>query len=89
MLNAEKRSQPEPGLRSASSRDWPEKRGPVGLVKTRAEALQPSPEQRSLLQRLGLSTPAQLLSHRLPRPPSGIAEERVRGEVVNFYLPLA
>ena len=34
------------------------------------QPLQPSPEQRSLLQRLGLSTPAQLLSHRLPRPPS-------------------
>lgn len=33
------------------------------------QPLQPTPEQRVLLQRLGLSTPAQLLSHRLPRPP--------------------
>jgi hypothetical protein len=34
------------------------------------QPLQPTPEQRSLLQRLGLSTPAQLLCHRLPRPPN-------------------
>ena len=34
------------------------------------QPLQPTAVQRSLLQRLGLSTPAQLLSHRLPRPPS-------------------
>jgi transposase len=34
------------------------------------QPLQPTPQQRALLQRLGLSTPAQLLSHRLPRPPS-------------------
>ena len=34
------------------------------------QPLQPTAEQRRLLQRLGLSTPAQLLSHRLPRPPS-------------------
>jgi transposase len=33
------------------------------------QPLQPTLEQRVLLQRLGLSTPAQLLSHRLPRPP--------------------
>ena len=33
------------------------------------QPLQPTAAQRSLLQRLGLSTPAQLLSHRLPRPP--------------------
>ncbi len=33
------------------------------------QPLQPTSEQRALLQRLGLSTPAQLLSHRLPRPP--------------------
>lgn len=33
------------------------------------QPLQPTAEQRSLLQRLGLSTPAQLLRHRLPRPP--------------------
>jgi transposase len=33
------------------------------------QPLQPTPEQRALLQRLGLATPAQLLSHRLPRPP--------------------
>jgi len=33
------------------------------------QPLQPTAEQRLLLQRLGLSTPAQLLSHRLPRPP--------------------
>lgn len=32
--------------------------------------LQPTTQQRSLLQRLNLSTPAQLLSHRLPRPPT-------------------
>jgi len=34
------------------------------------QPLQPTAIQRSLLQRLGLSTPAQLLSHRLPRPPT-------------------
>jgi transposase len=34
------------------------------------QPLQPTAEQRRLLQRLGLSTPAQLLSHRLSRPPS-------------------
>jgi len=34
------------------------------------QPLQPTAVQRSLLQRLGLSTPAQLLSHRLPRPPT-------------------
>jgi transposase len=33
------------------------------------QPLQPTAEQRMLLQRLGLSTPAQLLSQRLPRPP--------------------
>ena len=33
------------------------------------QPLQPTPEQRALLQRLGLSTPAQLLSRRLPRSP--------------------
>jgi transposase len=33
------------------------------------QPLQPTPEQRALLQRLGLSTPAQLLRHHLPRPP--------------------
>lgn len=33
------------------------------------QPLQPTPEQRALLQRLGLSTPAQILSQRLPRPP--------------------
>lgn len=44
------------------------------LLVTRTSAgrmvqpLQPTPEQRTLLQRLGLSTPAQLLSRRLPRP---------------------
>lgn len=32
--------------------------------------LQPNPAQRALLQRLNLSTPAQLLCHRLPRPPT-------------------
>ena len=32
------------------------------------QPLQPTPEQRAVLQRLGLSTPAQLLSRRLPRP---------------------
>jgi transposase len=45
------------------------------LLVTKTEAgrivqpLQPTSEQRMLLQRLGLSTPAQLLSQRLPRPP--------------------
>lgn len=34
------------------------------------QPLQPTAEQRRLLQRLSLSTPAQLLSHRLPRPPN-------------------
>lgn len=34
------------------------------------QPLQPTAVQRSLFQRLGLSTPAQLLSHRLPRPPT-------------------
>jgi transposase len=34
------------------------------------QPLQPTAVQRALLQRLGLSTPAQLLSHRLPRPPT-------------------
>lgn len=34
------------------------------------QPLQPTAVQRSLLQRLGLSTPAQLLSYRLPRPPT-------------------
>jgi transposase len=34
------------------------------------QPLQPNATQRALLQRLGLSTPAQLLSHRLPRLPS-------------------
>jgi transposase len=34
------------------------------------QPLQPTPLQRSLLQRLQVSTPAQLLSHRLPRPPT-------------------
>ena len=34
------------------------------------QPLQPTAVQRSLLQRLGLSTPSQLLSHRLPRPPT-------------------
>lgn len=33
------------------------------------QPLQPNADQRALLQRLGLSTPAQLLSQRLPRPP--------------------
>ena len=33
------------------------------------QPLQPTAEQRVLFQRLGLSTPAQLLSQRLPRPP--------------------
>jgi transposase len=33
------------------------------------QPLQPTAEQRLLLQRLGLSTPAQLLSQRLPLPP--------------------
>jgi len=33
------------------------------------QPLQLTPEQRALLHRRGLSTPAQLLSHRLPRPP--------------------
>ncbi len=34
------------------------------------QPLQPTAAQRLLLQRLGLSTPAQILSHRLPRPPA-------------------
>ena len=34
------------------------------------QPLQPTAVQRLLLQRLGLSTPARLLSHRLPRPPT-------------------
>jgi transposase len=34
------------------------------------QPLQPNATQRALLQRLGLSTPAQLLSRRLPRPPT-------------------
>lgn len=34
------------------------------------QPLQPNAIQRALLQRLGLSTPAQLLSRRLPRPPT-------------------
>ena len=34
------------------------------------QPLQPTPVQRALLQRLSLSTPAQLLSQRLPRPPT-------------------
>ena len=34
------------------------------------QPLQPTAIQRSLLQRLGLSTPAQLLRQRLPRPPT-------------------
>lgn len=34
------------------------------------QPLHPTPEQRLLFQRLGLSTPAQLLSQRLPRPPA-------------------
>lgn len=34
------------------------------------QPLQPTAEQRSLLQRLGLTTPAQLLRQRLPRPPT-------------------
>ena len=34
------------------------------------QPLQPNATQRALLQRLNLSTPAQLLSHRLPRPPT-------------------
>jgi transposase len=33
------------------------------------QPLQPTLEQRVLLQRLGLSTPAQILRHRLPSPP--------------------
>ncbi len=45
----------------------------VLITRTRTgrivQPLQPSPEQRSLLQRLGLSTPAQILSQRLPRQP--------------------
>jgi transposase len=46
------------------------------LLITRTESgrvvqpLQPNPVQRSLLQRLRLSTPAQLLRRRLPRPPT-------------------
>jgi transposase len=43
------------------------------ITRTRSgrivQPLQPSPEQRELLQRLGLSTPAHILSQRLPRPP--------------------
>ena len=34
------------------------------------QPLQPNPMQRALLQRLGLLTPAQILCHRLPRPPT-------------------
>lgn len=34
------------------------------------QPLQPTPVQRALLRRLGLSTPAQILSARLPRPPT-------------------
>ncbi len=34
------------------------------------QPLQPTSDQRALLQRLGLLTPAQLLSRRLPRPPN-------------------
>ena len=34
------------------------------------QPLQPTAVQRSMFQRLGLSTPAQILSHRLPRPPT-------------------
>ena len=34
------------------------------------QPLQPTAQQRTILQRLGLSTPAQLLSQRLPRPPT-------------------
>jgi len=34
------------------------------------QPLQPNATQRALLQRLGLSSPAQLLCHRLPRPPT-------------------
>ena len=34
------------------------------------QPLQPNAIQRALLQRLSLSTPAQLLSRRLPRPPN-------------------
>ena len=34
------------------------------------QPLQPTDVQRSLFQRLGLSTPAQILSRRLPRPPA-------------------
>jgi transposase len=45
----------------------------VLITRTRTgrvvQPLQPTPEQRCLLQRLGLSTPAHLLSQRLPRPP--------------------
>jgi len=41
-------------------------RSPCGRI---VQPLQPNATQRALLQRLGLSTPAQLLSHRLPRPP--------------------
>jgi transposase len=40
---------------------------PCGRI---VQPLQPNATQRALLQRLGLSTPAQLLSHRLPRPPA-------------------
>ncbi len=34
------------------------------------QPLQPNVKQRALLQRLNLSTPAQILCHRLPRPPT-------------------
>ena len=34
------------------------------------QPLQPNATQRALLQRLGLTTPAQILCHRLPRPPT-------------------
>jgi hypothetical protein len=34
------------------------------------QPLQPTPVQRALLNRLGLSTPAHILSRRLPRPPT-------------------
>ena len=42
-------------------------RSPAGRL---VQPLQPNATQRALLQRLGLVTPAHLLSHRLPRPPT-------------------